>query len=82
MQREIWLMSGPRDRRVPLSIESRYDVTVRAAYRPSEDPPSRFEQLLEISFNRLGLIFGPIVVGLVATLIVAQVYLHYHPVLR
>jgi hypothetical protein len=74
-------MAGPRDRRVPLEIESRFDVSVRPAYRPSEEPPTRFESLLEWSFDHFSWIIVPIVFVLLATLIVAQTLIHFRPTL-
>lgn len=71
-------MSGPPEQRVPLPIESRYDVTVRPAYRPSGYHPSWFETLLERSFDGVGWVLYPLVLVLLATGIVAQVVIHFH----
>lgn len=78
-RRQVEIMSGPREHRLRLPIESRFDITVRPAYRPPEENPSWLEIILERSFDRVGLIFAPIVIGLICTIVVVQVYHHFHP---
>lgn len=78
MKREVYLMAGPRDRKVTLPLDSRYEISVRPAYRPSEEPPSPLEIFLEHSFNRLGWVVGAVTFVLLATLVVAQTYIHFH----
>jgi hypothetical protein len=74
----VSLMTGAREARYALPIESRREIIVRPAIRLSDYRKTPLEDFIEWSFDRVGYVLIPIVVALFSALIVVQTYLHFH----